>query len=135
MIEKFYKYKLRYKDYILLIKCCSFYEVIDNDALIINKIFNYKLKKLSNTFKVGFPISSLDNIIKRLDQESINYVVIDNDLKIKEQVINNYDKYIFDNKQIYYNLIRIENISNDLASNILNIDNKLNEIEKVLSNI
>ena len=44
MIEKYYKYKYDYKDYVLFIKNGIFYDCLDNDALIINKLFNYKIK-------------------------------------------------------------------------------------------
>ena len=40
MLEKYYKYKLDYRNY-LIIKIGSFYECFDKDALIINKLFNY----------------------------------------------------------------------------------------------
>ena len=62
MLEKYYKYKIDYKEYLILIKCGNFYECIDKDAFIMHKIFNYKLKKVSNTVKVGFPISNLNKI-------------------------------------------------------------------------
>ena len=51
MLENYYKNKVLYKDYIIIMKYGNFYETIDNDALIMNSIFNYKLNKLSNTFK------------------------------------------------------------------------------------
>ena len=59
MLEKYYKYKLDYRDYLILIKCGIFYECIDNDAFIINELTGYKLKRLSNTFKAGFPINTI----------------------------------------------------------------------------
>ena len=81
MLETYYKYKLEYNNYLIFIKVGNFYELIDNDALIISKLFNYKLKRLTNTFKVGFPIHKLDNIISRLNEEKINYIVTDKDIK------------------------------------------------------
>lgn len=74
MLEKYYMYKIKYKEYIVMLKYGNFYEILGNDALIINKLFGYKLNKLLNTFKVGFPVSSLDNIISRLNNCMINYL-------------------------------------------------------------
>jgi len=83
MLEKYYTYKVKYKEYIIMMKYGNFYEILGNDALIMNKFFNYKISKLSNTFKVVFPVSSLDNIISRLNNYMINYLVVDRDEIIK----------------------------------------------------
>lgn len=132
MLETYYKYKLEYKNYLILIKVGNFYELIDNDALIISKLFNYKLKRLSNTFKVGFPINNLNNVIDKLNEENINYIVIDSNIK-KEFKNNKY--YNSDTKIVYYNMIRIDKINNYLANNLLDekINEKINEIENILN--
>lgn len=131
MLEKYYKYKVLYKDYIIIMKYGNFYETIDNDALIISSIFNYKINKLSNTFKVGFPINTLDNVINKLNDLNINYIVLDG-IK-KEFKNNNYNNYIFDKDIINYNLIVINEINNYLINNILNnITNKLERISKII---
>ena len=77
MLEKYYKYKLDYRNYIILIKIGSFYECFDKDAFIINKLFNYKLKRINNSFKLGFPIKTIDKIILKLNELIINYLVVD----------------------------------------------------------
>ena len=132
MLEKYYKYKVLYKDYIIIMKYGNFYETIDNDALIINSIFNYKINKLSNTFKVGFPINTLDNIINKLNDLNINYIVLGG---IKKEFKNNtYNNYKFDKDLINYNLIIINEINNYLTNNILNnITNKLERISEIIS--
>ena len=75
MLDKYYKYKFDYKEYIILIKSGIFYECIGKDALIINKIFNYKIKKINNTFKCGFPINNIKYVISILKQNNINYII------------------------------------------------------------
>lgn len=35
MLEKYYKYKADYKEFIIFIKCGTFYECLGKDALII----------------------------------------------------------------------------------------------------
>ena len=137
MLEKYYKYKIKYKEFIVLIKFGNFYEIFDNDALIFNKLFNYKVNRLKNTFKAGFPISKLDSIIYLLNNKNINYVVINNDdiVSINEFDNNNYNKYNFDKDLINYNIVMIDNIISYLNDNILNseIYEKLNKIEEIIN--
>lgn len=137
MLEKYYMYKIKYKEYIVMLKYGNFYEILGNDALIINKLFGYKLNKLSNTFKVGFPVSSLDNIISRLNNYMINYLVVDRDeiIKIRDSEINNYNKYTFDETILKYNLLVISEITKYLNDNLLdeNITIKLEKIKEIIN--
>ena len=130
-------YKIKYKEYIVMLKYGNFYEILGNDALIINKLFGYKLNKLSNTFKVGFPVSSLDNIISRLNNCMINYLVVDRDeiIKIRDFEINNYNKYTFDETILKYNLLVISEITKYLNDNLLdeNITIKLEKIKEIIN--
>lgn len=54
MIEKYYKYKSKYQDYIVLLQIGAFYEVIGIDSLIINHLLGYKLKKYQTPLNVVF---------------------------------------------------------------------------------
>lgn len=134
MLEKYYKNKIKYNDYILLIKIGNFYEVFDIDSLIINKLLNYKLKTIKDTFKCGFPVNSIDNVIDILSKEQINYLIIDNDIKIKKEYKNNnYKKYNFNINIIKYNISRIGKIIDYLNNNLCNdISDKLDKIEEIL---
>ena len=123
MLEKYYKYKINYKDYIVIIKCGSFYETLGNDALIINKLFGYKVKKLSNTFKAGFPCSNIDKITNMLDNKKINYIVVDENSSRKRTIKNNkYIEYIFDLNKLELNSIRIDRIYTYLKDMVLSDD-------------
>ena len=134
MLEKYYKYKLDYRNYIILIKCGSFYEVLDKDAFIMNKIMGYKLKKLSNTFKAGFPINSLNKVLNKLNESSINYILVEDKITLKKEFKNNnYLNYKFESNTIIYNKIRIEKIVKYLNDNILSVSDKLDQIEKVIN--
>ena len=137
MLEKYYTYKLKYKEYIVMLKYGNFYEILGNDALIMNKFFNYKISKLSNTFKVGFPVSSLENIINKLNNYSINYIVIDKEkiTKKKEFELNNYSNYEFDENILNYNLIVISEITKYLNDNLLSdtITSKLEKIKEIIN--
>ena len=107
MLEKYYKYKLDYRNYLILIKIGSFYECFDKDALIINKLFNYKLKRINNSFKLGFPIKAIDKIILKLNKKNINYLIVDEKIIKKEFKESNYLKYNFNMEEILYNTLRI----------------------------
>jgi hypothetical protein len=65
----------------------NFYEVFDKDSLILDKLFGYKIKRIKDSIKVGFPLSRLDYILKLIG--NINYVVIDNTLIEKKEFNNN----------------------------------------------
>lgn len=95
MIEKYYKYKMDYREYVILLKFGIFYECIDKDAFIIHKIFGYKLKRLKNTYKVGFPISNIEKLRKYLDHLKINYLIVDEEYVVEIKFRkNNYNKYL-----------------------------------------
>ena len=132
MLEKYYKYKLDHRNYLILIKIGSFYECFDKDAFIINKLFNYKLKRINNNFKLGFPIKTIDKIILKLNEENINYLIIDEEIEKKEFKNNNYINYNFNMEEIFYNTLRVEKIIDYLNDNIYNISDKLNKIEEIL---
>lgn len=134
MIEKYYKYKIDYRDYVIFIKSGIFYECIANDALIINKLFNYKIKMIGNTVKVGFPIKNIDAVIEKLADSNINYIIVDDDKISKkfETDNNNYSEYKIDMDSILYNLFRVEKLIKYLEDNVMNYDlvKKLDKIEK-----
>lgn len=136
MIEKYYKYKIDYRDYVIFIKSGIFYECIANDALIINELFNYKIKMISNTIKVGFPIKNIESVLEKLKSNSINYIVVDDDkITLKyETDDNNYSEYKIDMDSILYNLFRVEKLIKYLEDNVMNNDlaKKLDKIEKAV---
>ena len=137
MIEKYYKYKSKYQDYVILFEIGVFYEVIGYDSLIINHLFNYKLNKLSNTFKCGFPLSKISDICNELSNNSINYIMVKSDNIIDKQEFdtNNYNNYSFNERIVFYNFLRIEKINNILIDNITDFDinEKLSQIEEIIN--
>lgn len=55
-----------------------FYNILNEDAKIVNEKLGLKLTSLSpEIIKCGFPISSLDKYTKKLDELQIQYKVID----------------------------------------------------------
>ena len=135
MLEKYYNQKIRYKDYVILIKCGSFYESFEKDALIINTLLKYKIKKFSKTFKSGFPTLKLNVILKILEENHLNYVVLDEIEMIKKEFDDNkYQNFNFDIDRIMLNYIKIDKIMNYLNDNILNerITDILEKMEELL---
>ena len=129
MLEAYYKYRMEYKDFLLFIKMGNFYEVFDKDSLILNKLFGYKIKRIKDSIKVGFPLNRLDYIIKLIG--NINYVVIDNTVVEKKEFNNNkYKDYNFDINSIILNSIKIDRIYEELSSRLLD-----NNIENIITNI
>lgn len=127
--------KLIYKNYILLIKSGNFYLSFNNDATILNNFFNYKINFISDYIKVGFPEKSLYKVLTKLDKMSINHLVIDKEIILKQKYKNNNYMNYFSNYQVYLN--RINNINQILKNNIKykEISNVLTEVEKILCEI
>lgn len=60
------------------LECGIFYNILNEDAKILNEKLGLKLTSLSpEIIKCGFPVSSLDKYTKKLDEMQIKYVVID----------------------------------------------------------
>lgn len=136
--EKYNELKKQYPKAIVMIKSGSFFECLNDDAIIMNDIFDYKIKRFNNYIRVGFPASNLNKIKGILTNKEINYVtLIDgdvNDVKLKH---NNYKNY--NEKVINYKLAKekIEYINKKLNDNLFNEDiiYILNEMEKLLCKI
>ena len=73
MLDLFRLYKMEYNNYIIMIKSGSFYVSFNEDAIILNKIFGYKIVSLKNNIKVGFPINLRDKNINILENKKINW--------------------------------------------------------------
>lgn len=137
MKNKYDFYKLEYKNYIILFKCGNFYISINDDANIMNNILNHKIIDNGSFIKTGFPISSLNKIITELENEQINYLIIDNEIIHKMKFKNNnYNNYLTCNN---YNLNfnRINLINKILKDSITNndINNTLDKIERIVCKI
>ena len=96
MLDLFRQLKLDYKEYVILFKSGNFYICFDEDAVVLNNIFNYKITELKNNIKVGFPINLINKNIDILNNKKINYIIIDNKqiINSKEFKLNNYTKNI-----------------------------------------
>lgn len=129
MLEKYIKLKEKYPKSLIIIKAGNFYDCINDDAIIINKLFNYKIKELSKYIRVGFPINSLNRVRIILTKYEINYITVDNnDITYSKFMRNNYSKYCSNDYFIIKN--KINSINDILSNNILNPN-----IKDIISNI
>lgn len=110
---------------ICIFKIGTFYHTYNRDSYIISYLFNYKIKELgSNHKECGFPTVALSKVMAKLEQNKINYIVIDRknnyDIDSKEDYknLNKYDKFYEKAKKEINLKIRIENIMQYLYDNI-----------------
>lgn len=132
LIDTYYNYKLKYKEYVVLLKSGIFYECFNDDIGIIYSLFHYKIKNNGSNYVVGFPNNSLSKICNILENNNINYIIVDKDNIIDKYKSknNNYSKYYIDLNRLQYITYKIEDIYNKLNNKILD-----NNIEKILLNI
>lgn len=129
-------------EYIVLIKIGKFYYSYSKDAYIVSYIFNYKLKIVEENIRVcAFPVFILNKIMAKLEENKINYIVIDrrNNYEVDEKFdngnLNKYNFYLEKSKRYINQKNRIEEIYNYLVYNIeKNENNKLiKEIESLIN--
>ncbi|MCI8655188.1 MAG: hypothetical protein HFJ48_04885 [Clostridia bacterium] len=113
---------------IYLFRIGIFYNIINEDAKIINEKLGLKITDLGpSIFKCGFPVSQLDKYILLLNNMKIKYKVIDN---LPNSNINDYMKNI-EIKKLLNKIADIDmnNTTFQQAFNtLLDIQNKLKEI-------
>lgn len=133
--EKYLTYKLEYPEYILLLKNGNFYISLNNDAIVINSIFKYKIKESNDIIKTGFPLNTLNKVLIELDKKEVNYLVIDDKIITKEKFKNNnYSNYQNDIRKY---LLKINNLVLILKNNLDNpkIEEIIGELENIICRI
>ena len=135
MIDLFRILKLDYKEYVILFKSGSFYVSFDEDSIILNKLFNYKILNLKNNIKVGFPLGNINNVTSKLEELKINYIIIDNKSIVKkyENEDNNFKEFT----SSVFEVISINERINKIIDKLKSIDNDsikeiLDEIESMI---
>lgn len=138
MIDLFRILKLDYKEYVILFKSGSFYISFDEDSIILNKLFNYKIINLKNNIKIWFPLGNIDIVLNKLENLKINYIIIDN-----KNIINKYENEnnVFSNyTSSVYEVININNRIEKIVDKLKSIDSDsingvLNQIEIIVDKI
>lgn len=132
LIDTYNNYKIKYKEYVVLLKSGIFYECFNDDISIMYSLFSYKIKNNGNNYVVGFPSSSLTKVLNTLEKNRINYIIIEDNSVVDKYKTNKnrYLEYIVDINKLMYINMKIELIYKKLQENILN-----NNIEKILIEI
>ena len=73
---------------LILRKIGGFYQAFDDDALIMSYLFNYKIIN----YRCGFPISSINKVIEKLEELNINYILKQEEIVKDFKRKNNYLK-------------------------------------------
>ena len=101
-------------EYVVLIKIGKFYYSYGKDAYIFSYIFNYKLKTIEENIKVcAFSVSITNKILAKLEENKINYLLIDRrnsydvDSKFNNKNLNRYN-VIFEKATKYINVKKEE---------------------------
>jgi len=138
MKNKYEIYKIEFKEYVLLFKQGNFFICINNDAIVMNKIFNYKIVDTHNFIKTGFPISTLGKVESELTKQCVNYVIIHDKINSKIKFKNNtYLSFLDSNIMMNSYLDRINTITKILKDNVNKeeFEEILNKIEKIICKI
>lgn len=79
LLDQYQKLKKENASCIYIFRVGIFYNILNEDAKILNEKLGLKLTSLSDQIiKCGFPISSLDNYTRKLNDLQLKYLVIDN---------------------------------------------------------
>lgn len=118
----------------------NFYHVYGRDADIISYLLDYKIKDVDSVKECGFPISSINKIKARLEENKINYLLIDRrnnyevDEKSDNKDLNRYQSF-YEKSNKYINLKRrIQNINTYMLENLSEMQENdiLKRIEDIL---
>ena len=103
LLDQYKKLKIEDASCIYMFRVGIFYNILNEDAKIINEKLGLKITDLGpNIFKCGFPVSQLDK-----------YIILLNQLKIKYKVIDNLPN---SNINEYINNVEIKKILNKISS-------------------
>lgn len=129
-----------YANTIVMVQQGSFYHVYSKDAYIMSYLFDYQLKRTTTGNTCGFPVSIQDTILRRLEKECTNYVIMNNvfEVKIKKDYEcsnkNNYNELFKEAYKYAGKKNKIDEINRFLLENIndITIFDTLNNIEKII---
>lgn len=117
MYNKYLKLKKDWESAIVLLKSGKFYRTYDDDAIILNYLFNYQI--IDN--RVGFPIESLFKIKRKFKNSNIDYIVLDrSDVYHETYEDNSYHDLLMDARVKYDCEIKKEELMNSIKEKLNN---------------
>ena len=141
VVERVKNIKKTKRKSIIFVKIGSFYNVYEEDSFILSYLFGYKIKITDIGYRTcGFQITSANKVFSKLNENMINYLIIDKRLnfEITEDIdFKRKNQYkVFQKKSVpYINLKeRLEVLCQNILENIdrENIDTEIEDIEKIL---
>ena len=101
--------KVRHSFFVIFMKYGNFYKVYGDDVFIVWKITGYRV---INGDHIGFPLKSLNVVLKRLELLHVSYIVYDgcDDYLMVDDVNNCYINVLSEFKDLYLNEDRIKKI-------------------------
>ena len=112
IFNEFEKKKLENPNKLYLFKSGIFYIGLNEDALALSKLFDFKLTPLNDTVqKAGFPAKKLDFYTKLLHACSVNFEIVD----LNYGKIENQQDYL-NNQKVQEILKKIKNLDMDNVS-------------------
>lgn len=127
-----------HKDYVVLVRVGNFFNCYGRDSYILSYLLSYKINILrDNIYNCAFPKSAFSKVISRLEQNKINYIILDkrNNYDVEEKSnnrnLNKYNEIYQIAKKEIVQKMRIEKIHKYLLE--CNNENIIYEVEKLLS--
>ena len=119
--------KLGNEEMVVFVKYGNFYRCFNNDAVIINYLFNYKLSEKNST---GFPIKSIDKVLFILRNNNISCIVINdiNNVYNYKCINNSYNSFLDKSKKNYTVNEGLSSIYNESKELLINNINNYNVI-------
>lgn len=123
------------------IRSGAFYNCFGKDAYILSYLFKYRIKKDNQVAMCGFPKGGMVKIMAKLEQQKINYLMIDTrnnydvDYKMDFKNLNTYEEKLEKAKRYVKIRKKIEKIQEKLEEEIENeqIEEKIKRIEKIVN--
>ena len=113
----------------------NFLNAYEENAIILHKLFNYKvIESDKHKYKCGFPLTQYNKIINGLQDNKISYIVYDNETILEEKnyhKLNNYEKEYKDAMK----KIELDTKANIVYNKVIKLnDRKLEEfLDKMLT--
>ena len=130
--QKYVNLKDKYFKYIILIESGVFIVTFDNDAYILNYLFNYLLRNTNDIIKVGFPKKSINEVLKILNENEINVVYNEQKYEYKN---NKYDNLLYLAKKKYYQNLNEKVLLEEIMFLIKNNSDNLMKIRNFIDEL
>lgn len=112
------------KDYVLIKLRGMFYEVKDEDSVILSYILNYKIRN----GRVGFPINAMNKVSVYLEKYQISYEIVGKTAIKFSMIRNHYWKiyheainYQMKNRRLKELLLKLEEKTDEELDNLLKV--------------